>query len=160
MANTPASRIGERNPPSAVCDCPLIAESCLAILKLRVRAPGPVDGRIFDVFGENTRVANTTEVRLLGRLTHGSDLHELLKNAQPSSTRLHFGEAQQRPIALLPFDQSGIDPRFEARRRSEILAHASHLLRNCSRARARRRSTAFSLRPVASAISLALRFSQ
>ena len=77
---------------------------CLAILELCVWAAGPIDGRIFDVFRQNTRVANTTEVRLLGGLTHGSDLHELLKNAQPSSTRLHFGEAQQRPIALLPFD--------------------------------------------------------
>src|SRR6516164_2940015 len=102
MANTPASRTGERNPPSAVCEYPLIAGSCLAILELRVRAAGPVDGRIFDVFRQNTRVANTTEVRLLGGLTHGSDLHELLKNAQPSSTRLHFGEVQQRSIALLP----------------------------------------------------------
>src|SRR6516225_3775526 len=107
-----------------------VTAGCLAILELRVRAARPVDGSIFDVFRQNTRVANTTEVRLLGGFTHGSDLHELLKNAQPSSTRLHFGEAQQRPIASLPFDQSGIDPRFEARRRSEILAHASHLLRN------------------------------
>src|SRR5215469_2481945 len=149
-------RIGE-----ASCGAMRAATACcLAILELCVRAAGPVDGRIFEVFRQNTRVANTTEVRLLGGLTRGSDLHELLKNAQPSSTRLHFGEAQQRPIALLPFDQSGIDPRFEARRRSEILAHASHLLRNCSRARARRRSMAFSLRPVASAICRALRFSQ
>src|SRR5215471_111708 len=132
----------------------------LAILELCVRAAGPVDGRIFDVFRQNTRVANTTEVRLLGGLTHGSDLHELLKNAQPSSTRLHCGEAQQRSIVLLPCDHSGIDPRFEARWRSEIFTHASHLLRNCSRARASRRSMAFSLRPVASAICRALRFSQ
>ena len=76
----------------------------LAILELHVRAAGPVDGRIFDVFRQNTRVANATEVRLLGGLTHGSDLHELLENAQPSSTRLHFEEAQQRSIALLPCD--------------------------------------------------------
>jgi len=94
------NRIGE-----ASCGAMRAATTgCLAILELRVRAAGPVDGRIFDVFRQNTRVANTTEVRLLGGLTHGSDLHELLKNAQPSSTRLHFGEAQQRPIALLPFD--------------------------------------------------------
>src|SRR6516164_9466286 len=77
---------------------------CLATLELGVRAAGPVDRSIFDVFRQNTRVANTTEVRLLGGLTHGNDLQELLKNAQPSSALLHFREAQQRPIALLPFD--------------------------------------------------------
>src|SRR5499427_5658144 len=94
------NRIGE-----ASCSAKRAATACcLAILELRVRAAGPVDRSIFDVFRQNTCVANTTEVRLLGGLTHGSDLHELLKNAQPSSARLHFREAQQRPIALLPFD--------------------------------------------------------
>ena len=94
------NRIGE-----ASCGAMRAATACcLAILELCVRAAGPVDGRIFDVFRQDTRVANTTEVWLLGGLTHGSDLHEFLKNAQPSSTRLHFGETQQRPIALLPFD--------------------------------------------------------
>jgi len=62
-------------------------------------------------------VANATEVRLLGGLIHGRDLHEVLKIAQPSSPRLHLREAQQRSIVSLPVDQSGIDPRFEAQRR-------------------------------------------
>src|SRR5215472_7700366 len=34
-----------------------------------------------------------------------------------TSPRLHLREAQQRSIVSLPVDQSGIDPRFEARRR-------------------------------------------
>ena len=145
----------------ASCGAMRAATAChLAILELCVRAAGPVDGRIFDVFRQNTRVTYTTEVQLLGGLALGGDLHELLKNAQPSFPRLHLGQAQQRSIILLPFDQSGLDPRFEARRRSENLAHASHLLRNCSRERATRRSMAFSLRRVASAISRALRPSQ
>src|SRR5215467_6762043 len=73
----------------ASCDAMRTATACcLSILELCVRAAGPVDGRIFDVFRQNSRVANTTKVRLLRGLTHGSDLHELLKNAQPSSTRL------------------------------------------------------------------------
>jgi len=40
-----------------------------AILELHVRATGPVNRRIFDVFRQNARVANTTEIRLLGSLT-------------------------------------------------------------------------------------------
>ena len=87
-----------------------ITGSSSAILELRVRAAGPVNRRIFDVFRQNTREANATEVRLLGGLTDRSDLHQFLKNVQTSSSRLYFGEAQQWSIALLPFQQSGKDP--------------------------------------------------
>src|SRR6516165_7740241 len=93
------NRIGE-----ASCGAMRAATACcLAILELRVRAAGPVDRSIFDVFRQNTRVANTTEVRLLDGLTHWSDLHELLKNAQPSSTRpsLRRGSATTHRFAAV-----------------------------------------------------------
>src|SRR5215469_14032889 len=85
-------------------------------------------------------MANTTKVWLFGGLTHGSDVHKFFEDAQLSSPRLDLGKAQQGAVFSLPFEQSGIDSRFEARWRPEIRAHACHLLRNCSRARASRRS--------------------
>src|SRR5215471_17328966 len=105
-------------------------------------------------------MANTTKVWLFGGLAHGSDVHKFFEDAQPSSPRLDLGKAQQGAVVSLPFEQSGIDSGFEARWRPEVRAHACHLLRNCSRARASRRSMAFSLRPTALAICRVLRFSQ
>jgi hypothetical protein len=80
-----------------------LVENCSAVLELCIRAAGPVNRSILDVFRQNARVADTAEVRLLGRLTYRSDSHKLFENAQPPSSRLHFGEAQQWSIFALPF---------------------------------------------------------
>ena len=63
----------------------LVAKGCLAILELRVLGAGANRRADFRRFPQNRRVANATEVRLLGGLIHGRDLHEVLKIAQPSS---------------------------------------------------------------------------
>ena len=65
-------------------------------------------------------MANTTQVPLLGGLANGSDLHELFKNAQLSSSPLHSREAQQWSVVALPFQESGVDSGFEARWRPEV----------------------------------------